>query len=79
MDDYVAASFVNRDEAIPVISFPKTEDGSQTPSSSEGTQKKSGKRDAFRKEADKLREKLQGVNTQYKTTQGSMQERLFNT
>lgn len=77
MDEYNVTSISNRDDAIPVIQFPRLED--ETPSPSDSSQDKPRKRDAFKKEADKLREKLQDVNSQYKSSQGSVQERLFNT
>lgn len=77
MDDCNTTSFVNRGDAIPVISFPKID--AESPSPGGGSQKKAGKREVFKKETDKLREKLHDVNSQYKTAQGSVQERLFNT
>lgn len=77
MDEYNASSFANRGDAIPVISFPKLDD--ETPSPGEGSQKKMRKREKWKSEAEKLREKLHDVNSQYKASQGSMQERLFNT
>lgn len=79
MDEHNATSFSNRNEAIPVIQLPTLSEGQLTPSLAENASKTSRKRDIFKQEANKLREKLQDVNTQYKASQGSMQERLFNT
>ena len=76
MDDYSSASIANRDEPIPVIQIPfSTED--TTPPETE--QQKLGRRERIKQEAERLKGKFQDVSTQYKTTQGSMQERLFNT
>lgn len=76
MDDYSSASISNRDEPIPVIQIPfSTED--TTPPETE--QQKLGRRERIKQEAERLKGKFQDVSTQYKTTQGSMQERLFNT
>ena len=77
MDENYTTSIANRDEAIPVIQFPKLEDESASPD--EPMQKKPRKRDAWKAGANDLRGKLRDVNDQYKTSQGSMQERLFNT
>lgn len=78
MDESYTTSFANRDDPIPVIKFPKLEDENQSPAESV-SQKKPRKRDVWKQEADKLRGKLHDVNAQYKVSQGSVQERLFNT
>lgn len=77
MDDHTATTFSNRDDPIPVIKLPRLED--ETPSPAESAQSKPGsKREAFRKEAERLKGKLHDVGAQYKASQGSVQERMFN-
>ncbi|KAH0238334.1 Pex24p-domain-containing protein, partial [Aureobasidium melanogenum] len=76
MDDHAGASIANRDEPIPVIQIPFNTDDAAPP---ETEQQKLGRRERIKQEAEKLKGKLHDVSTQYKTTQGSVQERLFNT
>lgn len=77
MDGYASKHIVNRDEPIPVIKIPQFDN--EDSSSADTEQQKLGKRERFRQEADRLKEKLHDVSSQYKTSQGSVQERLFNT
>ncbi|KAI4737887.1 Pex24p-domain-containing protein [Aureobasidium sp. EXF-12298] len=76
MDNYAGTPMVNRDEPIPVIQIPFNTDDTAPP---ETEQQKLGRRERIKQEAERLKGKLQDVSTQYKTTQGSVQERLFNT
>ncbi|KAG9963486.1 Pex24p-domain-containing protein, partial [Aureobasidium melanogenum] len=76
MDEHAGASIANRDEPIPVIQIPFNTDDTAPP---ETEQQKLGRRERIKQEAEKLKGKLHDVSTQYKTTQGSVQERLFNT
>lgn len=76
MDDYAGSPIANRDEPIPVIQIPFNTDETTPP---ETEQQKLGRRERIKQEAERLKGKLQDVSTQYKTTQGSVQERLFNT
>lgn len=78
---YKETSLANRDDPIPVITIPRLEPDTPSPAESSGadSQTKRGKRETLKKEAEKLRERLHDVGAHYKTSQGSMQERLFNT
>ena len=75
MDDYAASPIANRDEPIPVFKLPRLDD--DIPSPAESSQPKIGKREALKRGADKLKDRLHDVGAQYKTSQGSVQERLF--
>jgi hypothetical protein len=76
MAESTSTSFANRGEPIPVIQVPSSDpNDSQAP---ETEQQKLGRRERIKHEAERLRNKLTDVSTQYKTTQGTMQERLFN-
>jgi hypothetical protein len=76
MTDYAGSPMANRDEPIPVIQIPSNTKDTAPP---ETEQQKLGRRERIKQEAERLKGKLQDVSTQYKTTQGSVQERLFNT
>ena len=78
MDEHTTKAFVNRDDPIPVIQIPRL-DYEEIPPTDVVEQQKLGKRERIKKEADRLKGKLQDVSAQYKSTQGSVQERLFNT
>lgn len=77
MDNHTTTTISNRDDPIPVFKMPRLDDG--TPSPAEPAPPKSGsKREAFKREAERLKGKFQDVGAQYKTSQGTVQERMFN-
>lgn len=77
MDEHTAAAIVNRDDPIPVLQIPPPSDR-DTPSPAGSDAPKKGRRDAFKQEAERLKEKLGDIGEQYKSAGGSMQDRLFS-
>lgn len=76
MDDHISSPLVNRDDPIPVLQIPLSEDTKSASPAAKNTPK-TGRREAFKKEAEKLKSKLEDVGDQYRASGGSLQDRMY--